>query len=67
MSSDITVEDVERVLAVGRLLTSVLKPGEIESLRQQLGEGRPLERGPPARIDTRQVTPASLDGGTHLP
>ena len=37
---DVTLEDVERVLAVGRLLLSVLTPAEIDQLRDCLEKQR---------------------------
>jgi hypothetical protein len=38
----VTLQDVERVLAVGRLLFSVLTPEEIERLRHCLATGTPF-------------------------
>jgi hypothetical protein len=36
----VTQQDLERVLAVGRLLLSVLTPEEIDQLREELADGR---------------------------
>jgi len=61
----VTVEDVERVLAVGRLLLSVLTPEEIEGLREALatGTGQSPSTG---RRWKKQVTLASLDAGADI-
>ena len=61
----VTVEDVERVLAVGRLLLSVLTPEEIEDLRETLatGTGQSPRTG---RRREKQVTLASLDAGADI-
>ena len=40
----VTLEDVERVLAVGRLLLSVLTPEEIERLPYALKNGLPYSK-----------------------
>jgi len=48
----VTVEDVQRVLEVGRILLSVLTPEELEQLRILLNEGN---------IEQEMVTPVSLD------
>jgi hypothetical protein len=46
----VTREDVERVLAVGRLLLSVLTTEELDRLRDCLATGKPF------RIDDTQST-----------
>ena len=62
----VTHQDVERVLAIGRLLLPVLTPEELDILQSQLLSNQIQKRGPPNRINGKQVTLASLDGGMRL-
>ena len=66
MSSDITVEDVERVLAVGRLLISVLAPKELEQLRRDVCAQYSRQPTPNPKESRRQVTLVSLDGESRV-
>ena len=63
---EVTLEDLERVLAVGRLLLSVLTPEEIERLQHCLATGIPFSIDDP-KPDAKKVTLASLDAFTGLP
>jgi uncharacterized protein (DUF2267 family) len=60
MNREVTFDDVERVLAVGRLLLSVLTPEELEWLRDTFVEER-ASRETPRRSLEKKVTLASLD------
>ena len=42
---EVTIDDVERVLAVGRLLMSVLTPEELDQLRDALANRTPFRVG----------------------
>lgn len=63
---DATLDDVERVLAVGRLLLSVLTSEEIEQLREEL-YGEHSRRLQPHHGNEKQVTLVSLDAEAGLP
>ena len=66
MSSNITVEDVERVLAVGRLLISVLAPKELEQLQRDVCAEYSRQPRPNPKESRRQVTLASLDAESRV-
>jgi len=42
---EVTSQEVERVLFIGRLLLSVLTPDELETLRQALSNQQPGQNG----------------------
>ena len=61
-----TVEDVERVLAIGRLLISVLVPKELEQLRRDVCAERSRQPTPNPKESRRQVTLVSLDAESRV-
>lgn len=59
-------QDVERVLAIGALLISVLTPQELENLRVELSGIQGIKESVSQKQYGKQVTPAALDAETLL-